>query len=119
MKSYRIEHCSILQLTEEQIRQLDTLHLPRGLMWPRFQDCINDGTPSDVFLCWDGDTIVGWSHVYSDYCTVWYHTFVNPQYRRQGIGTLLYNAANKKFSLVTVSRWNKESRLFYDSVHQG
>ncbi len=116
MNRYRVEHLKCEVLTPAQIKQLDQLHLKRGLMWPRFMEKREENASSDVFLCWDGDIIIGWSHVFADYGVNNYHTFVNESYRRQGVGTLLFQAANKIFPTVIVSKWNTASTGFYNSL---
>lgn len=101
------------ELTKEEIKRLNKLHLKRGLMWGYFKEH-DDAT---VVLATHGDKIVGWALIFfnKDKDCNEFHVYVSRFNRREGIGTKIFELASEIFpDGLWVSKWSEEASFFYD-----
>lgn len=113
----RIEHLKSHGIGEDMVEELDWLHFREGMMWPLFRYHSKEGgKDSDVFLCFVAGKILGWAHVFSTFGRMEIHIYVDHRHRRKGIGSALYKEAEKKCGQMTVHKWDRKSREFYNKM---
>lgn len=104
---------------EELLPTLNRLILgPHGSMWPMFQRCRhNRNAVGRVFI---EPELKGWALRFKSFPSnqareKWtLHTYVNPEFRRMGVGTLLVAAASRRLKYpMTVIHWDETSHGFY------
>ena len=76
---------------------------------------------SKVFIAKDGKIPIGWALIKHAYKKQWqFMVYVKLKYRRQKIGTRLYNRAKKYFNLsddnIDVYRTSSSNTKFFDSI---
>jgi GNAT superfamily N-acetyltransferase len=74
----------------------------------------------DSFVMFDGQMIVGWA-IYS--MEPWYSTdsgdfmiYVRKVYRKQGVGRMLLQAAVKKYGVLRIHPWDRNSGKFFSKM---
>jgi len=94
-----------------------------GAIYNVYVECCNPENPpnNQVFIAKDGDKFVGWSIIKHDRKKKWqFMVYVKTTYRRQGIGTKLYERSRKFFRLkdkeITVYRTNNPNTRFFDTI---
>ena len=94
-----------------------------GAIYNVYVECCNPENPpnNQVFIAKDGDKFVGWSIIKHDRKKKWqFMVYVKTTYRRQGIGTKLYERSRKFFRLkdkeITVYRTNNPNTRFFDAI---
>lgn len=109
-----IEHRLKNELTREELKRLNQLHLRYGLMWGYFQthdDC-------DIVLATHKNKIIGWALIFfnEDKLNNEFHVYVSKYSRRLGIGTKLFEYASELYpDGLWVSKWSEEASAFYNN----
>lgn len=113
---------SVNRLEKSQLRKL---RISDGVIWDLFKDHYLEDR-SYVVLVWDNDVIIAWAllfefkSVLSNLKKMDFAVYVKKHYRRQGVGTNIYNLAKKELNVndevMTVHRHDDQSRLFYNTI---
>jgi GNAT superfamily N-acetyltransferase len=100
-------------VTKSEYAQLKYLHFKDGLMWPRYRNYAGS-----VILAIYKTTIVGWGFVYkheSETKRILY-IYVHPDYRRNKIGSNIYNLSLNKYKSIKFFPHDTRSRKFFKSI---
>lgn len=120
-----IQHLTVLEVHKqpELLHSLASLTVPTGTMQRHLVDPSGDLSTKHVWIAKrDNQEIVGWvlrfpSQDVDHLC--YYHFYVKPEFRRQGIATVLTRAANlsaQENTIYRTSAWTEESRGFLLSL---
>jgi len=100
-------------ITPDEREMLDWLHFEKGEMWQFFTRKDKIGI---VTLAKKDEIVVGWSLLFERFDQSTLFLWVRKDFRRQKIGTELVKINLENFGQFDVSKWDKRSRLFYESV---
>lgn len=116
----RVERRSGLDLSKWQMRDLSTLNLSDGSMWPELVARRRDGRECDVYLVRGGVNIhiLAWALVYEtpNLGGHDFHVFVRDIYRREGYGSALYRAAEADHGKLRTFAPDDGAKKFYESL---
>ncbi len=101
-------------VTPEERERLDWLHYSDGFMWEEF---LNTDKIGFVTLAKKNNIIIGWSLVFERNEEKTFFLYVAKDYRKLGIGTKLYQIAERDFGAgLYTSKHNKIATRFYESL---
>ena len=116
---YLFKHASAVTYFEE--KQIKKLKIELGTIWDDFEEEKQRNT-TYVILVYDGDKIIAWGLLFWDRIPKqWdFSVYVKRKWRRQKIGTKIYNKMKRKMKLkneeIEGHRHDTASMMFFDKL---